>query len=230
MRRQCRRRGLDLLTSRRECARSPRPEARLGHAGGREGRPRAREAHQHRRHVVPTESASQPQIRRHTSVEEVLQDSHHRLRIIVASRLKVFADKVNDFLVGLDIPHTVAADHEELILLSPVVELHIRRCTDDLLFRLSARILLVLEVTQGSRKVEISIHAVLPWTRGLHITTSCLNPSPLRWIVGLVILAQGDCQAAAAEDRTAVTCVRHNQLVLRDTAEASCAADKVRIY
>mmetsp|Transcript_1664 Transcript_1664/g.5682 ORF Transcript_1664/g.5682 Transcript_1664/m.5682 type:complete len:263 (-) Transcript_1664:357-1145(-) len=184
-----------------------------------------------RRRRAPPHAAAAPapEVGGHAGVEEGLQYPHHPLRVGRRHSPETVADKVDNLLVGLDIPDTIAAYHYKLVVFCPVEELNVRSRAYDLLLRLSCGVLLVLEVPKSPRQVEVAVHAVLARRGVLDEAAGRLYPAPLGGTVRLVVLAKGDGTAAAAEDRSAVARVRHDKLALGDAAETRGAANEVHV-
>mmetsp|Transcript_58915 Transcript_58915/g.184914 ORF Transcript_58915/g.184914 Transcript_58915/m.184914 type:complete len:281 (-) Transcript_58915:233-1075(-) len=180
--------------------------------------------HDDARHVVPAKAVCLPWVGCDAVIQKSLDDLWYLLAL-----LQPRADEVADLLVGLDVPDAVAADHEELVLLASLGELDVWRRADDLLLGPSSGVLLVLEIPKRPRKVQVSVHTVLARPGVLDVAAGRLYPALLPRVVGLVVLAQGDGAAPAAEDRPAVARVRNDELVLRDAADAGGAADEVRV-
>jgi hypothetical protein len=77
---------------------------------------------------------------------------------------------------------TIAGNDKELIVLSHLVNGHIRESSDDLLLRREICALLELKVTDGSAECEVAVHAAK-----VDEATCCANASLLALVLGLVV-------------------------------------------
>jgi hypothetical protein len=77
---------------------------------------------------------------------------------------------------------TVTSNNKELIVLSHLVNGHIRESGDDLLLRREICALLELKVTDSSAECEVAVHAAK-----VDKATCCANTSLLAFVLGLVV-------------------------------------------
>ena len=90
---------------------------------------------------------------------------------------------------------TIAGNDQELVILSHLVDSHIRERSDNLLLRREVRALLELKVTDSSAECKVAVHATK-----VDETTCGANASLLTLILGLVVEGERLCAALDAED------------------------------
>ena len=107
-------------------------------------------------HVVATFALGPVDIWGQQGVQEAFDDF---VELYFALHLDV--DVVHDLLTRLGLPDAVAAHDCEVSLARDLVHFYVRQRGDRLFVELQPRVLLVSDVADGSRKVQVSIYATL---------------------------------------------------------------------
>jgi hypothetical protein len=90
---------------------------------------------------------------------------------------------------------TIAGNDQELIVLSHLVDGHIRECRDNLLLRWEVCALLEFKVANSSAERQVAVHAAK-----VNEPTCCANASLLALVLRLVVERERLCAAFDAED------------------------------
>lgn len=93
-----------------------------------------------------------------------------------------------------NVRRTVTCNDQELIVLSDLMNSHVRECCDDLLLRREIRALLELKVADSSAEGKVAVHSA-----EVDETTCCANASLLAFILRLVVEGKWLCAALDAE-------------------------------
>merc|ERR1740121_963296 len=94
--------------------------------------------------------------------------------------------EIAHLLIRFDIPDAVACEHNELIRWSQVLHQNIRRRADDLLLRCQIIALLVLQISDSTAKIEISVDPGTSWCV-LQVSSSSFDPCLFNFRSGLVV-------------------------------------------
>ena len=112
------------------------------------------EVYEYDAHVIATLSFGTIDVRGQQGVEEALSDL---AELDFALHLDV--DVINDLLTRLGLPNAVTTHDREVSLARDLVHFDVRQRCDRLLVQLQSRVLLVRNVTNGPRKIQITINS-----------------------------------------------------------------------
>mmetsp|Transcript_14496 Transcript_14496/g.31808 ORF Transcript_14496/g.31808 Transcript_14496/m.31808 type:complete len:421 (-) Transcript_14496:46-1308(-) len=170
------------------------------------------ELHDDTGHVVSPESARFLGIHGDAIVQKGLHDGREAL----AAR-ESLPDKVADLLIRLDIPDPIARQHDEFIVLVERNPDDVWSCAYHLSLRAQLRRLLVLQIADRPRQVQIAHHSIMyPLTDSglLHVAPCSLYPLPLHVAVGFVVVRQLDRFSFPTENGARIPCVATDDLVV----------------
>jgi hypothetical protein len=133
-------------------------------------------------HVVSTETSCFAWIVCHAEV-------HHFLDNLAVghSIFLVTSDEIAALLRGDTVPNTITTQDEELVRWLNVYNSDIRLARYDLALATDAGDLLVLEIAEGARQIQVAVDSTDP----IHKAARSLNPGVFSLLLRLVIFGKG---------------------------------------
>lgn len=150
-------------------------------------------------HIVAAFTFSSVEVGRQQRIQKTLTDLG---QLDFALHLDV--NVVNDLLTRLGLPYTVTADDGKVRPTRHLMDLDVRKSCNSLLVQLQLGILLVSDVTDGARQVQITVNT----TFEVDGRTSPVDTITLLLHRGLMINTHREGAATLAEDATRVTSIR----------------------